>query len=98
MVPRQTAKVTADGYQGYRQHLTGIDLAKFRGVDTMELSRLVNGRHSVLDIKKMLEAQAPVKVGLQQVIDYVAALAKAGLVEIPAPPAKGGKPGAPARK
>ena len=49
----------------------------------------MNGRHSALDIKKMLDAQAPVKVGLQQIIDYVGFLAKAGLVEIPAPAVKG---------
>jgi hypothetical protein len=93
MVPKQTPKVTADGYQGYRQHLTGIDPAKFRGLDTTELARLVNGRHSVLDMRKMLEAQAPVKADLQRVVDYVAALARAGLVELPPPaPAKGQKP------
>jgi hypothetical protein len=92
MVPKPTAKVTADGYQGYRQHLTGVDLSKFRGLDTTELSRLVNGRHSLLDIKKMLEAQAPVKVDLQQVIDYAGALVKAGLAELPAPVVKGRKP------
>jgi hypothetical protein len=85
MVPKPTPKITADGYQGYRQYLAGIDLSKFRGLDTAELGRLVNGRHSLLDIRKMLEAQAPVKVDLQQVIDYAGALAKAGLVEIPAP-------------
>jgi len=45
--------------RSYRQSLTGADLAKFRGLDTTELSRLVNGRHSLLDIRKMLEAQAP---------------------------------------
>jgi hypothetical protein len=93
MVPKPTPKVTADGYQGYRQHLTGIDLARFRGLDTTELSRLVNGRHSVLDIRKMLEAQAPVSVDLQKVVDYVGALVKAGLVEMPPPaPAKTQKP------
>jgi hypothetical protein len=48
----------------------------------------VNGGHSVLDIKKMLEAQAPVRADLQQVVDYVGALAKAGLVELPAPAVK----------
>jgi hypothetical protein len=95
MVPKQTPKVTADGYQGYRPHLTGIDVAKFRGLDTTELARLVNGRHSVLDIRKMLEAQAPVKADLQRVVDYVAALVKAGLVEMP-PPAPA--PGVKARK
>jgi hypothetical protein len=92
MVPKQTAKVTAEGYQGYRQFLTGADLTKFRGLDTAELSRLVNGRHSLLDIRKLLEAQAPVKADLQQIVDYTGLLAKAGLVEMPAPAAKGQKP------
>jgi len=52
----------------------------------------VNGRHSLLDIKKMLEAQAPVKADLQQIIDYAGVLAKAGLIEMPAPAASGRKP------
>jgi aminopeptidase YwaD len=92
IVPKQTPKVTADGYQGYRAHLPAAELAKFRGLDTAELGRLVNGRQSLLDIKKMLEAQAPGKADLQLMIDYVNLLAKAGLVEIPAPaPAKGQK-------
>jgi hypothetical protein len=92
MVPKQTPKVTAEGYQGYRQFLTGADLAKFRGLDTTELSRLVNGRQSLLDMKKMLEAQAPVKADLQLIVDYMGVLAKAGLVEMPPPaPAKGTK-------
>jgi hypothetical protein len=72
--------------------MTGMDLSKFRGLDGTEVGRLVNGRHSVLDIKKMLEAQAPTKADLQQVVDYVGALAKAGLVELPAPVVKGRKP------
>jgi hypothetical protein len=92
MVPKPTPKITADGYQGYRQHLAGIDLAKFRGLDTAEMGRLVNGRHSLLDIRKMLEAQAPVKVDLQQVVDFAGALAKAGLIEMPAPAAKKPRP------
>ena len=41
----------------------------------------------MLDIKKMIEAQAPVKADLQLMIDYVSVLAKAGLVEMPPPPA-----------
>ena len=94
MVPKQTPKVTADGYQGYRSLLPAADLAKFRGLDTAEVGRLVNGRQSALDIRKMLEAQAPGKADLALVIDYVNLLAKAGLVEIPPPPpAKRGKDG-----
>jgi hypothetical protein len=92
IVPKQTPKVTSEGYQGYRQFLTGVDLSKFRGLDTTEVGRLVNGRHSLLDIKKMLDAQAPAKADLQQIVDYVGALAKAGLVEMPAPAVKGQKP------
>jgi hypothetical protein len=83
MVPKQTPKVTANGYQGYREFLPAADLAKFRGLDTGELGQLVNGRQSVLDMKKMLEAQAPVKADLQLMIDYMAVLAKAGLIEMP---------------
>ena len=89
MVPKQTPKVTSDGYQGYRQFMPGIDVAKFRGLDTTELSRLVNGRHSLLDIRKMLEAQAPANADLQQIIDYAGVLVKAGLIEMPAPAVKG---------
>jgi hypothetical protein len=88
MVPKQTPKVTANGYQGYREFLPAADLAKFRGLDTGELGQLVNGRQSVLDMKKMLEAQAPVKTDLQLMIDYMNVLAKAGLIEMPAPAAK----------
>jgi hypothetical protein len=89
IIPKQTAKVTANGYQGYRQFLPAAALAKFRGLDTNELARLVNGRQSVLDMKKMLETQAPVKADLQLMLDYMDVLAQAGLVEI-SPPAPAG--------
>jgi uncharacterized protein YjgD (DUF1641 family) len=56
------------------------------GLDTQELSRLVNGRHTALDIKKMLEAQSERKADLQQVMNYLELLKAAGLVEIPEPP------------
>jgi hypothetical protein len=56
-------------------------------LDTGELGRLVNGRQSLLDMKKMIEAQAPVKADLQLIVDYMAVLAKAGLIEMPAPAA-----------
>jgi len=88
MIPKQTPKVTANGYQGYREFLPAAELAKFRGLDTGELGQLVNGRQSVLDMKKMIEAQAPVKADLQLMIDYMNVLAKAGLVEVPPPAAK----------
>jgi hypothetical protein len=88
IIPKQTPKVTANGYQGYREFLPAADLAKFRGLDAAELGRLVNGRQSLLDMKKLLEAQAPVKADLQLMIDYMNVLAKAGLVEVPPPAAK----------
>ncbi len=57
--------------------------------DTQELSRLVNGRHTVLDMKKMLDTQSERKADLQQVVNYLELLKAAGLVEIPEPaPAK----------
>jgi hypothetical protein len=88
IIPKQTAKVTANGYQGYREFLPpAAETAKFRGLDTNELSLLINGRNNLLEMKKMIEAQAPAKADLQLMIDYVGVLAKAGLVEIPAPPA-----------
>ena len=55
------------------------------GLDTQELSRLVNGRHTALDIKKMLDAQSERKADLQQVMNYLELLKAAGLVEIPEP-------------
>jgi aminopeptidase YwaD len=88
IIPRPTPKVTANGYQGYRDALPPqAELVKFRGLDTGELQRLVNGRQNLFDMKKMLEAQAPGRADLQMIIDYMNVLAKAGLVEIPAPAA-----------
>jgi aminopeptidase YwaD len=87
MIPKQTPKVTANGYQGYREFLPPqTELVKFRGLDTGELSLLVNGKQSLLDMKKMLETQATAKADLQLMMDYMDVLVKAGLVEMPAPP------------
>jgi aminopeptidase YwaD len=87
MVPKQTPKVTANGYQGYREFLPpAAELARFRGLDTGELGRLVNGKQSLLDMRKMLETQATTKADLQLMIDYMDVLVKAGLAEMPAPP------------
>ncbi|HSK08954.1 MAG TPA: M28 family peptidase [Vicinamibacterales bacterium] len=86
VVPRPTAKVTANGYQGWREVLNQVpqdQRAKFPAgrLDVAELQRLVNGRHSALDIKKMLDAQAQAPADLQQVLNYLEVLALAGLVE-----------------
>jgi hypothetical protein len=88
IIPKQTPKVTANGYQGYREALPpATELAKFRGLDTAEMSLLINGRQSLLDIRKMIEAQGTGKADLQLMIDYTGVLVKAGLVEIPPAPA-----------
>lgn len=47
-----------------------------------ELQLLVNGRHSVLEIKKLLDAQNPRRSGLQGILNYLQVLKLAGLVEL----------------
>jgi hypothetical protein len=94
MIPRPTAKVRADGYRGYTKLIDQVPKEKkakypysqfgagdFVG-NTAELQCLINGSHSILDIKKMLDAQSPRKASLQQVMNYIQVLGLAGLVEI----------------
>jgi hypothetical protein len=108
-IPKPTEKVKANGYQGYSAALNAVPQdvrTKLMGappagggrgsgpsLDTQELSRLCNGRHTALDIKKMLDTQAGSldrKADLQQVMNYLELLKAAGLVEIPEPPAPKG--------
>jgi hypothetical protein len=51
-------------------------------LDTNELQLLVNGRHSALDIKMMLDAQGQTKSDLQDVINYLEQLKAVGLIEM----------------
>jgi len=96
VIPKPTPKVTANGYQGYRDFLTQVPqevraaLPVTKVGDTLELSRLCNGKNSALDIKKALDAQSPgAPADLQHVLNYLEILKAAGLVELPAPaPAK----------
>lgn len=86
IVPRPTALVTANGYQGWREALAKVPQEQraklpLGRLDTGELQRLVNGRHTALEIKKMLDAQVEPKADLQQVLNYLEVLALAGLVE-----------------
>jgi aminopeptidase YwaD len=106
IVPKQTPKVKANGYNGYREAMNAVP-ADVRSkllaapqapaaagarpsfgapLDTVELGRLVNGRHTALDIKKLLDGQAERPADLQQVLNYLEYLKAAGLVEIPEPP------------
>jgi hypothetical protein len=91
MVPRPTAKVRQDGYRGYQKLISAVPgeaRLKFpvagQGLylaNPGELQLLVNGHHSVLDIKKMLDAQNERRSSLQAVFNYLEILKLAGLVE-----------------
>jgi hypothetical protein len=91
IVPRATAKVRQDGYRGYQKFITAVPAEtrlKFpvagKGISLAnpgELQLLVNGRHSALDIMKMLDAQNERRSTLQAVLNYLEILKLAGLVE-----------------
>jgi hypothetical protein len=86
IVPRQTALVKRDGYGGTRAHLQTVPQEvraqfPYQGVSTGELQHLIDGRHSALDIKIMLDAQAQRLADLQAVLNYLEVLKAAGLVE-----------------
>lgn len=89
IVYKTTAKVKELGALGSMRafrDLPAEDREKYpvsRGAiaNTSELSLLVNGKRSVLDIKNMLDAQYERKSDLQAVINYLELLELAGLVE-----------------
>lgn len=87
IVPRETARVRMNGYQGYREFINQVpsEVRQKYPVKTRytgELQLLINGRNSALDIKKMLDAQHPTKTDLQDVLNYLEILKAAGLVEM----------------
>lgn len=85
VVPRQTQKVKANGYGGYREFLPQPQSGRrreFPQYDRSELQLLINGRNSALDIKNMLDAQAERKTDLQEVLNYLEVLKMAGLIEM----------------
>ncbi len=87
IVPSQTALVERDGYRGWQQHLQAVSQEvqaqyPYQGVNTAEIQLLVDGRHSVLDIKTMLDAQSEDAADLQAVMNYLEVLRAAGLVEM----------------
>jgi len=87
IVPSQTTLVKQDGYRGWQRHLQTVS-AEVRsqypsqGVNTSELQLLIDGRHSVLDIKVMLDAQSQTLTDLQRILNYLEVLQAAGLVEM----------------
>jgi len=90
IVPRPTAKVRENGYNEYGKLISAVPAAEraeypTRGKDlfisdTGELQLLVNGRHSVLDIKKMLDAQSEKRSTLAAILNHLQILKLAGLV------------------
>jgi len=83
MVPKPTPLVRQDGYQGWRAHLPEQARQRNRDIaSTSELQLLIDGHNSVLDIKKMLDAQNRTTSDLQAIINYIEILKLAGLVEM----------------
>ncbi|MFO7616359.1 MAG: DUF4910 domain-containing protein [Bacteroidales bacterium] len=86
LVPVPTTLVKANGYRGYEEHMPEMTreqmLDLYRGLSSREdLERLCNGKHNVLQIKQMLDAQYPNESDLQVILDYIAILREAGLVK-----------------
>jgi hypothetical protein len=91
IIPRPTAKVRQDGYREYQKYITAVPAAErakypVQGKDLAiaspgELQLLINGRHSALDIRKMLDAQNERRSTLQAVLNQLEILKLAGLVE-----------------
>jgi len=86
--PKATAKVKADGYSGTRKYVEAVsteEKAKFPYLNelasTSELQFLCNGKHSVLDIRTMLDAQNQKKSTVEGIMNYLQILKLAGLVE-----------------
>jgi len=88
MVPRPTTRVKEKGYGGWRSFLQEVSAEArqqnpYDGVaNTNEVNLLINGKNSVLDIKKMLDAQNRTTSDLQAIINYIEILRLAGLVEM----------------
>ncbi len=91
IVPRPTAKVRQNGYRGYQALINAVPAAErakypvtgngLAVASASELQLLVNGRHSALDIVKMLDAQHERRSTLQAVLNHLGVLKLAGLVE-----------------
>jgi len=90
IIPKPTAKIKMNGYGGYRTFITKVPkeerdkypYTRREIASTSELHSLINGKRSVLDIKKMLDAQYQRKSKLQSIINYLEILKLAGLIEM----------------
>ena len=89
IIPKQTSKVTEGGYREYNTLISAVpkeESAKFPYgridiASTSELSCLINGKRSVLDIKHMLDAQYQRVSKIEAIINYLEILKLAGLIE-----------------
>ncbi|MFC1562088.1 M28 family peptidase [candidate division KSB1 bacterium] len=92
IIPKPTPKIKENGYRGYQQAI-----AEAQGVSPQEgqqrgrgggfrnageLHLLIDGQHSALDIKNMLDAQNANKADMQQILDYLEILQRAGMIEM----------------
>lgn len=93
MIPVPTELVKAGGYRGYADVL-GVRIDQLQEKfphnsikrTSRELQLLCDGKHSALDIKKMIDVQQPADVELQDVMNYIRILDAAGLVKIGSKP------------
>jgi hypothetical protein len=89
VIPSQTDLVKANGYRGYQQYIMDVpaeERARYpygrEGIsNTSELQLLIDGKTSVWDIKKALDAQSQRSSDLQEIFNYLEVLKLAGLVE-----------------
>jgi hypothetical protein len=90
LVPKPTARVRENGYRGWSTFLNEVTAEArqqypYDGQDianTNEVNLLINGKNSVLDIKKMVDAQSRTTSDLQAIVNYIEVLKLAGLVEM----------------
>jgi aminopeptidase YwaD len=90
VVPRPTSKVKENGYAGYREYINKVPKEvrdkypyEYRSIGNPgELTLLINGKNSVLDIKKLLDAQQSTVSELQAIFNYLEILRSAGLVDM----------------
>jgi hypothetical protein len=90
IIPRPTSKVRQDGYREYQKYITAVPAAErakypVQGKGLViaspgELQLLINGKHSALDIRKMIDAQNERRSTLQAVLNQLEILKLAGLV------------------
>jgi hypothetical protein len=88
VIPKVTAKVTGEVHQGYQKYLQAVpqaERAKYpyqaELFTTNELQLLINGKHNVLELKALLDAQSQRKSTVQGIMNYLQILKLAGLVE-----------------